>query len=172
MRVADWLLIPLLRLVVITRRTGQKPSPSESARTPGPVSPRPLPERRPEPDLRLKVEVHETGNGPVVRLRGEAGVPEVSALQASLLPLVARRPGWVTFDLSELVFISSLAMGVLVDYRRGAVRAGARVCLAPDLHPTVREALDRAELRGLFETDGGVAARVGPGPVAGGRQIG
>jgi anti-anti-sigma factor len=110
--------------------------------------------------------VLETGNGPVVRLRGAAGVPEAMTLQASVLRLAARRPACVTFDLSELVFISSLALGVLVAYRRGAVRAGARVCLAPDPHPAVREALDRAGLIGLFEADGGVAAHVGPGPVA------
>jgi hypothetical protein len=72
----------------------------------------------------------------------------------------------VTFDLSELTFISSLGMGVLVAYRHGAVRSGARVCLAPDPHPAVREALDRAGLLGLFEIDRGVQARVGPGPVA------
>src|SRR5262249_9215416 len=115
---------------------------------------------------RLNVEVLETGKGPVVRLRGKAGVPEACALEASLLRLAARRPACVTFDLSELVFLSSLATGVLVAYRRGAVRAGARGCLAPDLHPAVRAALDRAGMIGLFETDGGVAARVGPGPVA------
>jgi hypothetical protein len=56
----------------------------------------------------------------------------------------------VTFDLRELGFISSLAMGVLVAYRRAAVRAGARVCLAADLQPAVREALDRVGLLGLF----------------------
>jgi hypothetical protein len=73
----------------------------------------------------------------------------------------------VTFDLSELRFISSLAMGVLVAFRRGAVRSGARVCLAPDPHPAVREALDRAELLGLFEAGGGAGPQIGPGPVAG-----
>jgi hypothetical protein len=36
----------------------------------------------------------------------------------------------VTLDLSELRSISSLAMGVLVAYRRGVVRRGGRVRLA------------------------------------------
>jgi anti-anti-sigma factor len=95
--------------------------------------------------------VAATEEGPVVRLRGEAGVAEASALAASLLPLVAPRPARVTFDLSQLVFISSLAMGVLVTYRRAAARAGSRVCLAPGLHPAVRESLERARLMELFE---------------------
>jgi hypothetical protein len=65
----------------------------------------------------------------------------------------------VTFDLSELAFISSLAMGTLVSYRRTAVRAGTRVCLSPELRPAVREALERAELLSLFEAVGGSAPR-------------
>jgi anti-anti-sigma factor len=89
-------------------------------------------------------------------------VAEAGELEAALLPLAARRPGRVTFDLGGLEFISSLAMGVLVSYRRAAARAGTEVCLAPDLHPAVREALDRAELLSLFD-----AGRL-PGP--GGRD--
>jgi anti-anti-sigma regulatory factor len=57
----------------------------------------------------------------------------------------------VTLDLSGLTSISSLAMGVLVSYRRGVVRAGGRVVLAEGLQPAVREALARAELFDLFE---------------------
>jgi anti-anti-sigma regulatory factor len=71
----------------------------------------------------------------------------------------------VTLDLSEVRSISSLAMGVLVAFRRGVVRAGGRVCLAPDLHPAVREALTRAELTSLFETDGGAGPCAGRGPL-------
>jgi anti-anti-sigma factor len=122
--------------------------------------------KRPEPALRLEVEVGETWKGPIVRLRGEAGVAEATTLEACVLRLSAARPACVTFDLSELVFLSSLAMGILVAYRRGAVRTGTRVCLVPDLHPAVREALDRAGLMRFFETDSGVAAGAAPGPGA------
>jgi hypothetical protein len=52
----------------------------------------------------------------------------------------------------ELRSISSLAMGVLVAYRRGVVRAGGRVRLAGGLQPAVHEALARAELFDMFET--------------------
>jgi anti-anti-sigma factor len=102
--------------------------------------------------------VRETGEGAVVRLRGEAGVAEAGALEASLLRLVARRPARVTFDLSELLFLSSLAMGVLTAFRRGVVRAGGEVRLAPALQPRVCEALDRAGLMGVFEPAGGATA--------------
>jgi anti-anti-sigma factor len=100
----------------------------------------------------MAVEVLETATGVLFRVRGEVGIAEAGALGASLSRLVAGRPTTLTFDLSELLFISSLALAVLKAYRGAAVRAGARVRLAPDLHPVVREALDRAELTALFES--------------------
>jgi anti-anti-sigma factor len=102
----------------------------------------------------------------VVRLRGEAGVVEAGALEAALLRLAARRPAKVAFDLSELEFISSLAMGVLVAYRRGVVPTGGRVWLAPELRPMVREALSRAELLSLFEVGRGAEPDAAPVPCA------
>jgi anti-anti-sigma factor len=114
----------------------------------------------------MEVEVNDTPEGVVVRLRGEAGVPEAAALEAALLPVGTRRPARVTFELSELLSISSLAMGVLVAFRRAVVRAGGRVCLAPDLQPLVRQALHRAELLDLFEAVAAAVAGVEPGPSA------
>jgi anti-anti-sigma regulatory factor len=110
--------------------------------------------------------VLETAEGVVVRLRGEAGATEAHALEASLLRLIARRPAGVTFDLSELVGISSLALGVLEAFRHANVRAGARVCLAADLHPAVRAALNRAEMTSLFEAVGRPGPSTGPTPSA------
>jgi anti-anti-sigma factor len=63
----------------------------------------------------------------------------------------------VTLDLSELRFISSLAMGVLVTFRRSVVRTGGRVRLAEGFQPAVKEALTRAGLLDLFATDAGRA---------------
>jgi anti-anti-sigma factor len=105
----------------------------------------------------------ETAEGVVVRLRGEAGLAEARALEAALMRLVVRRPVRVTFDLSELLFLSSLVMGVLVSYRRAAVRAGVRVCLASGRHPAVGAALDRAGLTGLFESVGDPEFTAGTG---------
>jgi anti-anti-sigma regulatory factor len=100
----------------------------------------------------LQVKVLETATGVVVHVRGTASIAEAAALESSLLGLLARRPACVSFDLSELELISSLAMGVLVAFRRAAVRTGARVSLAPTLQPAVREALTRAELIALFDS--------------------
>jgi anti-anti-sigma factor len=89
-----------------------------------------------------------------IRVRGEAGFREARVLEAGLRQPAAARPPRVTLDLTNLRFLSSLAMGVLVAFRRGVVRAGGQVRLAPDMHPAVREALDRAGLADLFETAG------------------
>jgi anti-anti-sigma factor len=95
----------------------------------------------------------------VIRVKGEARVDCAGALLDGLLASTARRQALVTLDLSELRSISSLAMGVLVAYRRGVVRSGGRVCLAEGLQPAVHEALARAELFDLFETTAHTAAR-------------
>jgi anti-anti-sigma regulatory factor len=151
MKLPFWLSLPLRLLAGDVHRPGQPLPPSEEASPPRPLFLRAPAEKRPKPGRRLEVDEVAAAEGMVVRIRGETGVAAAGALEDSLLRLVARRPACVTFDLSGLVFISDLAVGVVAAYRRAAVRAGARVRLAPDLRPAVREALDRAELTGLFE---------------------
>jgi anti-anti-sigma regulatory factor len=116
------------------------------------VSPAAPSPRRPEPDADLKVTTSQTAEGLVIRVTGVAGVQQSGALLSGLLAASARRPAVATLDLSELRFVSRLAMGVLGAYRRGVIRAGGRVRLAPGLQPAVNEALARAELLDLFET--------------------
>jgi anti-anti-sigma factor len=143
-----------LRMLGVATRARQPVAARRPAETPGPVLP-PVPaERRPRPACRLEAEVLDTAAGVEVRLRGHAGVLEVDALDFVLRPLSARRPACVTFELSKLDSISSLGMGLLVAFRRAIVRAGGRVCLAADLQPGVREALDRTGLMRLFEVVG------------------
>ena len=105
----------------------------------------------------VEVAISEASEGPVIRIKGEARVDCAGAILDSLLATAARRPAVVTLDLSELRSISSLAMGVLVSYRRGVVRTGGRVFLAETLQPAVKEALTRAELLGLFESTAAAA---------------
>jgi anti-anti-sigma factor len=100
----------------------------------------------------VEVTANHTSNDLLIRVKGEARVEFADALQSSLLTPAACRPAVVTLDLSELRSISSLAMGVLMSFRRGVVRAGGRVRLAEHLQPAVKEALTRAELLDVFET--------------------
>jgi anti-anti-sigma regulatory factor len=118
----------------------------------------------------LEIEVVEAPEGLVVRLSGEAGVPDAAALEAATTGLAARRPAQVTFELSELRAISCLALGILEQYRRAAVRTGARVLLAAQLHPAVREALTRTELLSHFGTAGDAEPGAGAAPSAEGAR--
>jgi anti-anti-sigma factor len=103
---------------------------------------------------RIDVTFDEAAGEAVVRLKGKASVPQARAIEAGLLPLSALRPRLVTLDLSEATSLSALAMGVLTAFRRGVVRAGGRVRLAPAPSPEVREALEAAGLAPLFEAEG------------------
>jgi len=106
----------------------------------------------------LEVAVTETSDNLIVRVKGEARVEFAGALADALLTAAARRLAVITLDLSQLHFISSLAMGVLVSYRRGVIRRGSRGRLAEQLQPEVKEALARAKLLDLFETTAHAAA--------------
>jgi anti-anti-sigma factor len=116
-------------------------SPEQRTALPPPSSAGPSPSRTP----RLAVEVCVLAGEVLVCLKGEAGYLEAEVLDATLLPLNARRPLMVTFNLTELSFISSLVLGVFVRFCRSAVRWGGRVRLTA-LQPQVREAIEQAGL--------------------------
>jgi anti-anti-sigma regulatory factor len=88
----------------------------------------------------------------LVCIKGDATVDAAGSLLHGLLVPSTRRQVIVTIDLSELRSISSLAMGVLVAYRRSVIRRGGQVRLAEGMQAAVREALARAEILALFET--------------------
>jgi anti-anti-sigma factor len=124
------------------------------APTSSPVSSTELAARDSNRAPKLAVALLEAGDDVTVLLGGEAGTPEAGALEASLLSLSALHPRSVTFDLRELCFISSLAIGVLVRFRRAAVRRGVRVRLALDMPSEVRETMQTAGVFELFEVAG------------------
>jgi anti-anti-sigma factor len=104
----------------------------------------------PKPPPRLAVALLEAGDEVIVMLGGEAGIAEVGTLEDSLLPLSTWSPKSVTFDLTELRFISSLALSVLVDFQQAEFRRGVTVRLASDIQPNVRELLRITGVLELF----------------------
>jgi anti-anti-sigma factor len=104
------------------------------------------PSRAPRLEVVVCVCAHEI----IVGIKGEAHDMEAGTLEAALRPVEARRPPLVTFDLSELHYLSSVLLGMLVAYRHGSVRRGGRVRLL-GLQPNVRETIERARLTSLFE---------------------
>jgi anti-anti-sigma factor len=138
------------------RRLFRLPAPGgqPKAQTNSPVSSTVLAGPQTKPVSRLAVAVLEAADEVIVLLGGEAAAADARTLETSLRPLSACCPSSVTFDLSELRFISSLAMGVLVSYRRAALHHGVRVCLSSDMQPQVRDSLETAGMMELFEVVG------------------
>jgi anti-anti-sigma factor len=104
------------------------------------------------PVSEIAVYVREAPEEMVICIVGEATVGLADALARLLLRPIVRRPKLVTLDLSGLKLLSCLAMGTLVTFRRGVVRAGGRVRLAAALQGPVRESLERAGLLTLFDS--------------------
>jgi anti-anti-sigma factor len=98
----------------------------------------------------IEVSVREAPGELIIRVGGEAGVKQVSELAGALFGLSARRAPLFTLDLSGLRSVSSLALGALVAFRRGVVRAGGRVRLEAGLQEPVRESVERTGLLDLF----------------------
>ena len=110
--------------------------------------PTPATRRRPE----AKIEVHVERRPQLLRvaIRGEASFDQAEVLSAQLLRVPLDGARLVVLDLAELTFLSSLAMGALVSYRRGVGLRGVEVRLA-NVQAQVWLALESAGLGKLFE---------------------
>jgi anti-anti-sigma factor len=86
----------------------------------------------------------------LVAIKGEAGFDQAEVLSAQLLRIPLEASSLVVLDLAELTFLSSLAMGALIEYRRGVGRRGVEVRLA-NVPAQVWLALESAGLGKLFE---------------------
>ena len=85
----------------------------------------------------------------IVAVKGEAVVdlePLVSALQT----VGSRKPASVVIDLSQLSFMSSLAMGVILAFRRNILAHGGKVRVAA-VQPMVLDSFKRARLDKVFD---------------------
>lgn len=78
----------------------------------------------------LEVKIERTTEAIIVRLKGEASVQNVDELERQLRPVVASAAGLVVVDLSGLSFISSLGLGLMVQFDRGIARKGGTVRFA------------------------------------------
>jgi anti-anti-sigma factor len=127
------------------------------------AAPVPVPESAPIAP-KLEVSVSEEPGELVIRVGGEAGVAQAGDLADFLLRLGARRAPLVTLDLSRLSVLSCLAVGALVGFRHGVVRAGGNVRLQGCLQERVRESLERTGVTPLFEpADDNAAPGAAPG---------
>jgi anti-anti-sigma factor len=105
---------------------------------------------RPKPPCKLTFRVQRCPHWLCVAIRGEASFDEAEVISAELLRTPRDGYSLVVLDLAELTYLSSLAMGALVEYRRGVGRRGVEVRLA-NVQAPVWLALESAGLWELFE---------------------
>jgi anti-anti-sigma factor len=85
----------------------------------------------------------------VVTVKGEA-VVDLEPLVSTLQTVSARRPPRSVLNLRDLSFISSLAMGVMLAYRRSVMAGGGKVKVAA-MQKLVLDSFKRARLDRVFE---------------------
>jgi anti-anti-sigma factor len=83
-----------------------------------------------KPESKLAFHVERGPQWLTVAIRGEASFDQAEVISAQLLRIPLDGYSLVVFDLAELTFLSCLAMGALVAYRRGLCRRGVEVRLA------------------------------------------
>jgi anti-anti-sigma factor len=109
----------------------------------------PIATRR-KPECKLAFHVERRPHFLLVAIKGEASFEQAEVMSAQLLRIPLDAYSLVVLDLGELTYISSLAMGALVEYRRGLGRRGVEVRLA-NVPAQVWLALELAGLGKLFE---------------------
>jgi anti-anti-sigma factor len=106
---------------------------------------------RPKPADKLTFPVQRGSHFLCVAIQGEASFDQAEVISAQLLRIPLDGYSLVVFDLAELTFLSSLAMGALVEYRRGVGRRGVEIRLA-NVQAQAWLALESAGLGPLFES--------------------
>src|SRR5438552_3515124 len=98
----------------------------------------------------LEVKVHDVPGGTIVVAIGGEAVVDLEPLVATLQTVSARRPNSVVLDLKDLSFISSLAMGVMLAFRRGVLANNGKLKVA-GMQKLVLDAFKRARLDRVFD---------------------
>jgi anti-anti-sigma factor len=101
-------------------------------------------------ECKLAFHVERRPHFLLLAIRGEASFDQAEVISAQLLRIPLDAYSLVVLDLAELTFLGLLAMGALVEYRRGLWRRGVEVRLA-NVQVQVWLALASAGLEELFE---------------------
>jgi anti-anti-sigma factor len=108
-----------------------------------------IPTRR-KPACKLTFRIQRAPYFLCVAIKGEASFDQAEVISTQLLRTPLDAYTLIVLDLSELTFLSALAMRALVEYRQGLGRRGIEVRLA-NVSAPVWLALELAGLGPLFE---------------------
>ena len=98
----------------------------------------------------MKVTEQRNGEVTILRPRGPVVGADAEHLGRQIAKTLQERPGRVVLDASQIPYLDSQGLEVLVDVTEQLIRSGAalRICGANDV---VREVLELTELASLFE---------------------
>ena len=105
---------------------------------------------RQRPEAKIEFHVERRPHFVRVAIRGDASTDQAAVLSAQLPRIPLDGSSLVVLDLAELTYLSSLAMGALIEYRHVVGRRGVEVRLA-NVQPPVWMALDLSGLGRRFE---------------------
>jgi anti-anti-sigma factor len=106
--------------------------------------------KRPKRECKMKFHVERRPRFLLVAIKDEASFDQAELVSTQLLQIPLEAYSLVVLDLSELTFLSSLATGALIQYRRGLCWRGVELRLA-NVQAQVWLALESAGLEKLFE---------------------
>ncbi|MEA2735860.1 MAG: hypothetical protein QOE14_2311 [Humisphaera sp.] len=78
----------------------------------------------------IDIHADQTPRGLIARVVGDMGVDQVDELDRQLHLLTVLKPRLAVLDMSQVPFVSSMAIGALVRFRNQVAEAGGRVALA------------------------------------------
>jgi anti-sigma B factor antagonist len=100
-------------------------------------------------DDALQVQIEQTDSGSVLHVAGEVDVASASILRDALESLPSESPR-VVVDLSEVSFLDSTGLGVLVgEWKRSGEDTSARFCLVVT-RPEIKRVLEVTGLTSIF----------------------
>lgn len=105
--------------------------------------------------------VEENGRAIVVRLAGELDLYNADEVRAALTEACLRQPERVVVDLSEVEFMDSTSLGVLIEAKRRLARSDAFALAAPGLE--ARRALETSGLDRHFSVHDSLEQALGSG---------
>lgn len=85
----------------------------------------------------------------IARLSGDAGVVNTGELEHLVIKLTVRRPERLIMDLSELAFLASLGVGLLLSLAEGVRRTGGTIAIAAPT-PLVAEVLTKMRIHAVI----------------------
>jgi anti-sigma B factor antagonist len=93
----------------------------------------------------LHIKVEWTDGAVVMCLSGDAGLVSVDDMEREFRPIVASKPPLLIVDISELRFISSLGLSILVQASRAITRNGGNMRLIKP-QPLIRDLITKSKL--------------------------